>query len=400
MMKMICPNCGLQLKHNECPDCGFSSLQSSKTDLISSNLKLAGPLPENTEIGPGKRYIIKNEIGSGGMGRTYKAIDKVLNNKVCVIKEFDSDLGNLPERALEGARKNFETEANILATLRHQNMPSVWDYFKDYGRAYFAVDFIDGKHLANLTQGLTKPLAEGQLIDVGISICKVLSYVHGQNPPIIHRDIKPENIMFKNDDRYYLIDFGTAKNYKPDKNDTIAFGTEGYAAPEAKNKESQTRSDIYSLGMTLFTLATCKTPDKYVTGSFPLASSMNSKISDQLSRIINKAIEHLPRDRFNANEMEQALLVLKNENKICSWCGGNLPIDAKNCNFCGGTAGEIPGFTWEGIRGDKTYKGTRSYNIRLKGNAKWHLKGFGEIKAAPLVTEGKIFLPREPTLVY
>lgn len=390
---MICPECGLPFINNECPKCGMLSSQSSKTDKTSSNLKLAGPLPENTEMGPKKRYIIKKELKSGGMGRPYIAIDKALNNKVCVIKEFDSDLGSLSERALESARKSFETEANILATLRHENMPSVWDYFIDYGRAYFTEDFIDGSNLEDLTKGLAQPLTEDQLIEVGISICKVLSYVHGQNPPIIHRDIKPQNIMCGVDGRYYLIDFGAARNYKPGHKDTIAFGTKGFAAPEAENEQTEIRSDIYSLGMTLFTLATCKTPDKYVVGSFPLSSSINSKISDQLSRIINKAIELLPRDRYDANEMEQALLALKNENKTCSWCGNNVVIEATTCSFCGGTAGELPGFAWEGIRGDRTYKGTRSYNIRLKGNAKWHVKGLGEIKATPLVTEGNLVLP-------
>jgi serine/threonine protein kinase len=386
---MNCPQCNKLLKNSECPNCGFS-INSPSTSTKASSQKLAGPLPVNTVIGPRKRYTVLHEIGSGGMGRTYKAIDNAIHQKICVIKEFDSDLGNLSGENLENAQKSFQAEAVILAQLRHQNMPAVWDYFEEYGRAYFAVDFIDGQHLLDLTDKLTTPLSESLLIEAGLAVCRVLKYMHSQNPPIIHRDIKPENIMFAKDGTFFLIDFGAARNYKHGRNDTIAFGTTGFASPEAQNRQTEVRSDVYSLGMTLFTLATCKTPKSYITGSFPKSNTINRQISEGLSNIISKAIELLPDSRYFANEMESALLHLKSETVVCNWCHKKVSPATETCNYCGRTIGELPGFAWEGIRGDRTNKGYRPYNVRFKGDLRI-INNLGKTLVAPLVANDTVF---------
>lgn len=389
---MKCPSCGASLTGDLCTNCGYNIKSAGRRDRCENIMALTGPLPINTTIGPDRRYIIEKEIGSGGMGRTYMALDGVLTKR-CVIKEFDPDLCNLPTHALPNAKRGFEAEASILASLRHSNMPSVWDYFEAYGRAYFAVDLIEGKNLEELADKLTKPLDERQLIDIGIAVCEVLEYVHIQNPPIIHRDIKPQNIMRSSSDKIYLIDFGAARNYKPGRRDTIAFGTKGFAAPEAENQQSETRSDIYSLGMTLFTLSTATTPDKYVTGSFPLANVVNPKVSVGLSKVIAKAIEMIPSQRFDAREMRQRLLALRNDTKVCRWCGSHSAPLTGTCDRCGGDLDELPGFTWEGIRGDRTNRGYRPYNIRPVGRIKWCAEGLGEIRSSPLVSEDYIILP-------
>lgn len=387
---MDCPQCHKPVQGNECPRCGFSIAPSSAGGQ-SSGRKLAGPLPANIGIGPGKRYTLLSVIGEGGMGRTYLAVDHGLGEKKCVVKEFDPDLGSLTGEYLAQAQKSFRTEAVILANLRHQNMPAVWDYFEEYGRAYFAVDLIEGKHLLQLTNGLTTPLSENLLIEAGLAVCRVLKYVHNQNPPIIHRDIKPENIMLDHHDTFFLIDFGSARNYKPGSRDTIAFGTAGYASPEAQNRQTEVRSDIYSLGMTLFALATCKTPQSYEIGSFPQANTINKQISGGLSNIIHRAIELLPDSRFDAREMENALLALKNETVECNWCRQKVSPTTENCNYCGGTVGELPRFAWEEIGGDRTHKGYRPYNIRPAGNLKI-IQNQGKILTAPLVAEDLIFI--------
>jgi serine/threonine protein kinase len=324
------------------------------------------------------------------MGRTYLAVDHGIGQKKCVVKEFDPDLGSLTGEYLAQAQKSFRTEAVILANLRHQNMPAVWDFFEEYGRAYFAVDLIEGKHLLQLTNGLTVPLSENLLIEAGLAVCRVLKYAHSQDPPIIHRDIKPENIMLDHHDTFFLIDFGSARNDKPGSQDTIAFGTTGYASPEAQNRQTEVRSDIYSLGMTLFTLATCKTPQSYGIGSFPKANTINRQISEGLSNIIHQATELLPDSRYFAHEMENALLALKNETVECNWCRQKVSSAAEVCNYCGGAVGELPGFAWEGIRGDRTQKGYRPYNIRPNGRLKI-IQNPGKILTAPLVAEELIF---------
>lgn len=386
---MNCPQCHKPLQDNECPRCGFST-GVPPGGAQGSCQRLAGPLPANCVIGPGKRYTLLTVIGEGGMGRTYQAIDHGIRHKSCVIKEFDPDLGSLSGEYLAQAQKSFRTEAVILARLRHQNMPAVWDYFTEYGRAYFAVDLIEGRHLLKLTGDLATPLSESLLIEAGLAVCRVLKYVHSQEPPIIHRDIKPENIMLDHNDNFFLIDFGSARNYKPGRQDTIAFGTMGYASPEAQNRQTEVRSDIYSLGMTLFTLATCKTPQSYVAGSFPKANTINKQISEEFSNIIHQAMELLPDSRYYAHQMEAALLNLKHETVECNWCRRKVSPAIETCHYCGGTVGELPGFPWEGIRGDRTHKGSRPYNIRLKGEIRV-IQTTGKTRSAPLVAEDLIF---------
>jgi outer membrane protein assembly factor BamB len=325
------------------------------------------------------------------MGRTYLAIDRGIGPRKCVIKEFDADLGNLSGEYLTQAKKSFQTEAQILARLCHQNMPTVWDYFEEYGRSYFMVDLIEGQHLLKMSRDLMGLLSEKLLIEAGLAVCRVLKYVHSQDPPIIHRDIKPENIMLAQDGTFFLIDFGSARNYKPGRQDTIAFGTKGFASPEAENRQTEVRSDIYSLGMTLFTLATGKTPQSYVTGSFPKANTINPQISEGLSNIIHKAIELLPDSRYYAHEMENALLDLKNETVECRWCGRKVSPTASVCNYCGGTVEELPGYVWEGIRGDRTHRGYRPFHIRPSGTVKI-IQNPGRILTAPLVAEDMVFI--------
>lgn len=386
---MRCPNCGGEIKHNQCVECGYTPNNVNDINL-SNDKKLTGPLPLNHTIN--NRYTVKELIGTGGMGRAYKATDETLK-RVCVIKEFDSELGNLRGNALEGARKGFESEAKILTELRHQNMPAVFDFFREYGREYFATELVEGKNLYDLSSNLKKPLDESQIIEIGINICDVLIYVHGRKPSIIHRDIKPDNIILDRSGRYYLIDFGAARNYVEGRNDTIAFGTQGYAAPEAENKMSETKSDIYSLGMTLFVLATGKNPEDYVTGSFPSVNVINKAMSVELSDIIAKAISLNPARRYSAEEMKKALLSVKGEECNCISCGRSVKRTLLKCPFCGGLINEVPSYPWESIRGDRTNKAYRSYKINFKGNIKWERSNFGSLNFSPLVSEDIIIVP-------
>lgn len=386
---MNCPECKRPFNGDFCAHCGFTTGAGEKTG--QSTARLVGPLPIGSKLGHG-RYEIIRELGSGGMARTYQAFDRKLNQS-CVVKEFDCELGNLKGTALELAKKGFEFEAHVLARLRHENMPKVWDYFAEYDRQYLVCELIDGQNLGELSNNLGKNLEEKLLIDAALAVLSVLKYVHRQDPAVIHRDIKPENIMRDRDGKFYLIDFGAARDYVEGKKETIAFGTKGYAAPEAEGSQSVPKSDLYSLGMTLYVLATGQPTETLITGSISPAHAVNSKISPHFSAILEKAIQLNVNQRYDAAEMEEVLTALQCENVNCWWCGKSVPPMLKNCSYCGGIIKGPPEIAWESFRGDMVMSGVRNYAVRIDGRVLWTKQGLGETRCVPLIAEKKVFLP-------
>jgi len=158
----------------------------------------------------------------------------------------------------------------MLAGLKHDNLPGIYDYFTDAGRWYVVMEFIEGETLETYLNNIKVSLA-GTSVDrlplektlaIGIQLCTVLDYLHTRQPPIIFRDLKPANVMLNSDGHVYLIDFGIARHFKPGQaKDTIALGSPGYAAPEQYGKAQTTpRSDIYSLGALLHHMLTGNDP--------------------------------------------------------------------------------------------------------------------------------------------
>ncbi len=206
------------------------------------------------------RYQLLNEVGTGGFGAVYKAIDTQFDNRTVAIKEIR--LQGLKPNEIIDATDTFNREVNILTDLRHPNLPRVYDHFTSPEHWYLVMDFIDGQTLETYldTKGGYLPLDE--IFTLGIQICTVLDYLHTRQPAIIFRDLKPTNIMITSNRQVYLIDFGAARYFKAGRTkDTIAFGSPGYAAPEQYGKAQTTaRSDIYSLGATLHEALTGKDP--------------------------------------------------------------------------------------------------------------------------------------------
>jgi len=210
-----------------------------------------------------QRYVVLAQVGRGGFGSVYKAADKQLGSRVVAIKEMSQSSMNAQE--LQEATTAFKREALMLASLKHPNLPHIYDQFTDAGRSYLVMDFIEGKtleeHLADL-QGTLLPI--DKTLDIGVQLCDVLTYLHSLQPPIIFRDLKPANVMLTLAGHIYLIDFGIARHFKPGQTkDTTALGSTGYAAPEQYGKAQTTaHADIYGLGATLHQLLTGHDPSE------------------------------------------------------------------------------------------------------------------------------------------
>jgi len=257
-----------------------------------------------------ERYQIEGLLGRGGMGAVYKAADLRLIGKYWAVKEM-TEAGLYPAER-EAAVMKFKGEAYLLAQLQHQNLPEVADFFEDgdSGRHYLVMDFIQGDTLEDLLKQQEAPFSEALVCDWAFQLCDVLGYLHGQIEPIVFRDLKPSNIMLESTGRVKLIDFGIARVFKGDRDsDTELYGTIGYSSPEQfGHKETDKRSDIYSLGVTLLRLSTGHDPavDPF---KLPAARQVNPAVSRKLESVIKKAIRKERADRFSSvQEVHNALI--------------------------------------------------------------------------------------------
>ncbi len=204
-----------------------------------------------------QRYRIIGVVGRGGFGAVYKAQDTRADGQLVAVKEMSK--GGLSPQQIAEVTGTFKREALILSSLAHPNLPRIYDHFVDDGRWYIIMDFIDGDTLEELLLKATGSCFRVErALEIGISLCGVLEYLHSQLPPVIFRDLKPANIMLTPAGSLYLIDFGVARRFKLGKaRDTIPFGSPGYAAPEQYGSAQTTpQSDIYSLGVTLYQMLT------------------------------------------------------------------------------------------------------------------------------------------------
>ena len=246
-----------------------------------------------------RRYLILRTIGQGGMGAVYQAQD-TKRHTFCAIKEMSLSMVPPPER--EQAVKNFLTEAKMLLALKHSNLPGVTGYFTVGPRHFLVMEYIEGLTLDEYLARNNAPFSEARVSDWAQQLCDVLTYLHSQHPPIIFRDIKPGNIMLMRDNHVKLIDFGIARFFRHSiSQDTQLLGTPGYAPPEQYGKaQTDERSDVYSLAMTLFQLMTNTLSEK----GFGLTDvhSMYPDISLPVARALEKATALAPKDRYQSVE--------------------------------------------------------------------------------------------------
>jgi serine/threonine protein kinase len=241
------------------------------------------------------RYRIERALGNGGFGHVYLSID-LLTNQQYAIKEY----------LVAGAsgKAQLEHEARVLSQLHHTSLPAFQDAFDERGRYYVVLGYIEGSDLTDLIRIVRQrnevvPLA--RILTWIISICDAVTFLHNQNPPVIHRDIKPDNIRITPDGTAILVDLGNAKA-TADGARTLFFirhqGTPGYAPLEQYpgGSGTDTRSDVYALGGTLYFALTTHEP--------PSVSTRNQSIQQNLPDMpsLQEQLAHNPPEKSLAPE--------------------------------------------------------------------------------------------------
>src|SRR6266550_1002823 len=261
------------------------------------------------------RYRIVRQLGEGGMGAVYEAIDERLDATVALKETFFAD---------ERLRKQFEREARLLARMHHPALPRVSDHFAEGEGQFLVMQFITGEDLAHMLTVKQGPFPPDQVLTWADQLLDALDYLHTQDPQIIHRDIKPQNLKLTSRGQIVLLDFGLAKGFAGQLTAVTSlasiFGyTPNYAPLEQiQGKGTDPRSDIYALGATLYHLVTnVKPPDALsragavVNGQpdpLPLANQVRSGVSAGLSNVLDKAMSQKRDDRFaTATAMRDAL---------------------------------------------------------------------------------------------
>lgn len=283
-----------------------------------------------------QRYEIQSLIGQGGMGAVYKAADRRLPGRLCAVKEIWTTAGMTAETLAQG-REQFLREASTLARLDHPNLPKVSDYFAAApsqltadeadgavqttapgsaelapSRDYLVMDYVPGQDLHQIVQEARRGdrfLQEREVLAWMAQLCDALSYLHSQDPPVLHRDVKPSNVKLTPDGRIKLVDFGLVKPLDPDDPKTLTglrgVGSLPYTPIEQYAGElghTDTRSDLYSLGATLYHLLTGRPPanaqERFLDpDALLLPRQLNPAISPSVARAMLAALALHPKDR-------------------------------------------------------------------------------------------------------
>ncbi len=354
------------------------------------------------------RYLILGVLGIGGMSSVYKGRDLHFPNvtKRVAIKEM---LNSNPDPSINQlVIGNFEREADLLATLSHPAIPSIYDYFIHGNSAYLVMEYIDGRDLEAIIRDTDELLPEDQIIRWAIEICGVLSYLHAHKPePIVFRDMKPSNIMVDQLGHIRLIDFGIARFFEPGEKGTM-IGTEGYSPPEQYRGEASPPGDIYALGATLHHLLTKRDPRAEPPFSFPERPihKFNPNVSQELVDLIEVALAYDPEKRHaSADAMKNALLAVARKT--------GAPVSSSDIPRPVGSTEvkEIWHFECEDeIRGPVlvsdgvVYIGCYDNNLYAldakSGEFKWKFATEGGIPTRPAANEESVFVASEDHSLY
>lgn len=244
------------------------------------------------------KYEILKQIGKGGMSKVYLAMDQRLN-KQWAVKEIIKCTKN---KNNEVVVQSLIAEANLMKKLDHPALPRIVDIIENEQTIYVVMDYIEGETLSTLLKDY-KVQSQEVVIEWAKQLCQVLHYLHTRKLPIIYRDMKPGNIMLSPEGNIKLIDFGIAREFKEQQlADTVSLGTRGYAAPEQFGGKGQTdaRTDIYCLGVTLYHLITGQNPCEPPYELYPIRY-WNPNLSGGLENIITKCTQLNPDDRYQSS---------------------------------------------------------------------------------------------------
>jgi len=256
------------------------------------------------------RYEILKEIGRGGMSVVYLAMDNRLR-KSLVVKEIRKRRNSDDHLLIN----SLVAEANLLKKLDHGALPRIYDVIERQGEIFVVMDYIEGESLKEKLKREQK-IAPAAVIDWARQLSDVLGYLHTRKPnPIIYRDMKPDNIMLTPEGKIKLVDFGIAREFKTENTtDTTNLGTKGYAAPEQlSGRQTDARTDIYSLGVTLYHLVTGKSLSEPPYELRPIRE-WNPSLPEGLEHIILKCTQAEPANRYQS--CDELLHDLQNINKL------------------------------------------------------------------------------------
>ncbi|MCG8352961.1 MAG: serine/threonine protein kinase, partial [Chloroflexales bacterium] len=272
-------------------------------------------LPPNTLIH--NRYKVVQQIGQGGFGAVYEAMDERLGRRVA--------LKQLLHASDNRVSRQFELEARLLANLSHSALPRVTDHFSEASGQFLVMDFVSGQDLMNMLLQRNAPFPLDQVLQWGGQILDVLHYLHSRHPPVIHRDLKPHNLKVQANGALILLDFGLAKGFAGDvappttQSSFLAY-TRGFASPEQmEGRGTDARSDLYALGATLHCLLTNTAPPEAQTRELavlrgrpdPLRPTheLNPQVTVAVSQVLQRALALEPNDRpASAQAMWEQLL--------------------------------------------------------------------------------------------
>jgi serine/threonine protein kinase len=258
------------------------------------------------------RYYIISAIGEGGMGRVYYAEDKRLNQKVAIKETIAKSSESSQE--IDARIKSFQREAHLLAgKIKHPAVPKVIDYFQFEENWYIVMEYIDGDSLEKQRKERNQPFFVKEVLLLTDQLLQILDLLHNQDPPIIHRDIKPSNIKVKND-HVYLLDFGLAKQITGSSSTFATFMTPAFASPEQiNNKEVTQKSDLYSVGATMYFLLTNDEPASAFERSLAIASGsvdplqnikkLRLDLPDEIANLIMSALSIKTEERPHSAKM-------------------------------------------------------------------------------------------------
>lgn len=245
-------------------------------------------------------YEIVSRLGQGGMSTVYRAQQTSMKRAVA--------LKILPRHFMQDETylQRFRREVDIVARLEHRNIVPVYDYGEYDGQPYIAMRYMPGGSVDDLLAEAAGPLEMDRIVDIFTQIAPALDFAHSKN--ILHRDLKPSNVLLDEGDGAYITDFGIARITGGDSQQAATITTQGvvgtpaYMSPEqAKGEELDSRSDVYSLGIMLFELATGRRPFindtpygiavMQVTAQPPAPRAVNPKLSGAVESVIMKALK-------------------------------------------------------------------------------------------------------------